>query len=108
MVPDVVPRIERMRQVLGQTRRQLDNLEPRILDRTLREEYLVAARRCLDEAEEVAETLADLNASLTDRRQALLAAETILAVSNRQIRLLLVRLLDTYGPGVVSFPNVIG
>ena len=94
-------RIATIRQLILQGTRQVNSLGARVLDPAL-QEYLEGARVCLDEAQDLIEALEGQNASPAHRRQALLAAETILAVSNRQIRLLLVRLLDLYGPGVVS------
>ena len=94
-------RLARIRQLILQGTRQLGGLETRVWDPALHE-YLEGARTCLNEAQDLVEALEGQNASPAHRRQSLLAAETILAVSNRQIRFLLVRLLDLYGPGVVS------
>src|SRR5262245_53183181 len=101
MVQDGV-RIEKVCQLIAQGQRQLETLEPRVMDRVLRDDYLAAARQCLIEARDVMKTLEGGNASAIDQRQALLAAETIVSVFNRQIRLLLVQMLDTYGPSSVS------
>ncbi len=87
-----------------QTQSQLQSLEYRIRDASLRED-LDAAQKCLEQAQEIMKIMESAEISATNQRQLLLAAETILAVSNRQIRLLLTRLLDTYGPGVLSLSS---
>jgi hypothetical protein len=97
-----------MREFIRQGQHQLDSLELRVTDFTLREDYLRAARSCLDQARDVLKMSESKDTTATQQHQALLAAETMLAVCNRQIRLLLVNLLDIYGPGVLSLTSVTG
>src|SRR5262245_6057286 len=95
-------RIEKVHHFILQGQHQLDRLERRVLDPVLRNDYLAAARQCLDQARDVMATLEKKETTATGERQILLAAETLVALCNRQIRLLLVNLLDAYGPGVLS------